>query len=88
MASVEDLQETVKALKAKMKLMELQSVGKTASVMAPGVADVMSVALKLPMFYEDRPEMWFYFAESQFRLRKITRGSPRTRRGLTISGRA
>ena len=57
MASVEDLQETVKALEAKMKLMELQSVGKTASVMTPGVADVMSVALKLPMFYEDRPEI-------------------------------
>ena len=38
----------------------------------PGMAEVMSVALKLPMFYEERPEMWFHFAESQFQLRRIT----------------
>ena len=31
-----------------------------------------AVALKLPTFYEDRPERWFHYAECQFRLRKIT----------------
>ena len=75
--SVAELQETVKALESKMKLMELQNgaggPSKTAGVMpGMGMSEVMSVALKLPLFYEDRPEMWFYFAESQFRLRKIT----------------
>ena len=62
--SVEQLQETVKALESKMKLMELQGAGVMTGTVMPGMADVMSVALKLPMFYEDRPEMWFYFAES------------------------
>ena len=72
MSNVEELQEVVRALEAKMKLMELQqSTPKTPSVMADPMA-VMAVALKLPMFYDDRPETWFYFAESQFRLRKIT----------------
>ena len=52
-----------------MKLMELQqSTTKTETVMP----EIMSVALKLPMFYEERPEMWFHFAETQFRLRRIT----------------
>ena len=67
--SVEHLEEVVRSLENKMKLMELQQSdggkGKTANVM-PGMAEVMSVALKLPMFYEERPEMWFHFAESQF----------------------
>ena len=75
MASVEDLQDVVKALKAKMKLLELQTGGTTPTVMP--MPEVMSVALKLQMFYEDRPEMWFYFAESQFRLRKITEDQTR-----------
>ena len=72
MSNMEDLQEMVRALEAKMKLMELQQAApKTPSVM-PSQMDVMAVSLKLPMFYDDRPETWFYFAESQFRLRKIT----------------
>ena len=69
MSSVEELKDVVKALEAKMNLMELKAFDevKTPAVMS----DVMAVSLKLPMFYEERPEMWFYFAESQFRLRKI-----------------
>ena len=72
MSNVEELQEVVRTLEAKMKLMELHqntSGTKTAGVMDP--MEVMAVALKLPMFYEDRPETWFYFVEGQFRLRHI-----------------
>ena len=57
MSNVEELQEVVKALEAKMKLMELHqttSGPKKASVMDP--MEVMAVALKLPMFYDERPE--------------------------------
>ena len=68
--SVVKLEDVVRGLEQKLKLMEASIPTKTATVM-PNMAEVMSVALKLPMFYEDRPEMWFYFAESQFSLRKI-----------------
>ena len=73
MSDVEALQQVVEALEAKMKLMELQQCApqspKTPDVIDP--MEVMAVSLKLPAFYEDRPETWFYFAESQFRLRRI-----------------
>ena len=47
--SVQELQDTVRALEAKLKMMELQQMdGKTPAVMAgPGMSEVMSVALKL-----------------------------------------
>ena len=73
MASVEDLQKVIERMESKMKLMELSQSATTAAVTntKSDAMEVMAVALKLPLFYEDKPEMWFFYAESQFRLRHI-----------------
>ena len=70
MTTMEEMRASMEAMERKMRLMEQQS--KTGAVMGSGVTgDIMAVSLKLPLFYEDRPEQWFYYAESQFRLKKI-----------------
>ena len=67
MTTMEDLRQQLAAMESKMLLMQ---TAKTSTVIEP--VEVNAVALKLPTFYEDRPERWFHYAECQFRLRKIT----------------
>ena len=73
MTTMEQMQANMLAMERKMQQMEAFAAIKSQSAKPDGdmTLDVMAVSLKLPSFYEDRPEAWFYYAESQFRLRKI-----------------
>ena len=64
MATVEELRQQLAQMESKMDLMS--GLGVKSETL-----DVRAVSLKLPMFYEDRPERWFHYAECQFRLKKI-----------------
>ena len=59
MATMEDLRQQLAAMESKMLLME---TAKTSTVIRQELVEVNAVALKLPTFYEDRPERWFHYA--------------------------
>ena len=69
---MEQMKADLEAMERKMRQMEQLASLKTDYGASSTTMDVMAVSLKLPSFYEDRPESWFYYAESQFRLKKIT----------------
>ncbi len=52
--------------------MEPEAVQAVEAAAVAAVTSVGSVALKLPPFQMDSPEIWFSIAEGQFHLRKIT----------------
>ena len=71
---MEQMKADLEAMEQKMRQMEQLATMKSdfGASNSSTTMDVMAVSLKLPSFYEDRPESWFYYAESQFRLKKIT----------------
>ena len=68
------MQANMEAMEQKMRQMEQLASLKTdtGASSSATMMDVMAVSLKLPSFYEERPESWFYYAESQFRLKKLS----------------
>ena len=53
MATIEELRQQLQAMETKMHLM---ATLKTSTVMSHEAVEINAVALKLPTFYEDRPD--------------------------------